>query len=78
MKCTGWLAQIKVHTKSNLSNLYLIPSGYYTRIENFEEINEKVLHYIEVMARPMVMYQTDHPIQWTSAYVGGRVRNFNW
>lgn len=25
------------------------------------------------MARPMVMYQNDHPIQWTPAYVGGKV-----
>lgn len=48
-------------------------SGYYTRIESFDKINERVLHYIEVLARPMVMYQTDHPIQWTPAYVGGRV-----
>lgn len=47
--------------------------GYYSRIQNFEEIKEKVLHYIEVMARPMVMYQNDHPIQWTPAYVGGKV-----
>ncbi|RZC42869.1 Ankyrin repeat domain containing protein [Asbolus verrucosus] len=50
--------------------------GYYTRIESFDEINEKVLHYIEVLARPMVMYQTDHPIQWTPAYVGGRADSF--
>ncbi|KYB29565.1 voltage-dependent calcium channel subunit alpha-2/delta-3 isoform X2 [Tribolium castaneum] len=50
--------------------------GYYTRIENFDEINQKVLHYIEVLARPMVMYQTDHPIQWTPAYVGGRADSF--
>ncbi|XP_068916556.1 voltage-dependent calcium channel subunit alpha-2/delta-3 isoform X1 [Tenebrio molitor] len=50
--------------------------GYYTRIESFDKINERVLHYIEVLARPMVMYQTDHPIQWTPAYVGGRADSF--
>lgn len=47
--------------------------GYYSRIEHYEQIRENVLHYIEVMARPMVMYQNDHPIHWTPAYVGGRV-----
>ncbi|KAJ8982828.1 hypothetical protein NQ317_010449 [Molorchus minor] len=51
--------------------------GYYTRISHYEEIRENVLHYIEVMARPMVMYQNDHPIQWTPAYVGGRADSFS-
>uniref|UniRef100_A0A6P7F144 Voltage-dependent calcium channel subunit alpha-2/delta-3 isoform X2 n=1 Tax=Diabrotica virgifera virgifera TaxID=50390 RepID=A0A6P7F144_DIAVI len=51
--------------------------GYYTRIQMYDEIREKVLHYIEVMARPMVMYQNDHPIYWTPAYVGGRADSFS-
>ncbi|KAJ8970014.1 hypothetical protein NQ314_001443 [Rhamnusium bicolor] len=51
--------------------------GYYTRIEHYEEIKGNVLHFIEVMARPMVMYQNDHPIQWTPAYVGGRADSFS-
>lgn len=55
------------------SNNCLFLPGYYTKINKVEEVKEKVLHYIEVMARPMVMYQNDHPIQWTPAYVGGRV-----
>ncbi|XP_018325617.1 voltage-dependent calcium channel subunit alpha-2/delta-3 isoform X2 [Agrilus planipennis] len=46
--------------------------GYYTRINRYDQIKHKVLHYIEVMARPMVMYQNDHPIQWSSAYLGGK------
>lgn len=25
------------------------------------------------MARPMVMYQNNHPIQWTPVYLGGKV-----
>ena len=32
-----------------------------------------VLNYISVMARPMVMYQNDHPITWTPVYAGGKV-----
>lgn len=36
-------------------------------------MKDKVLHYIEVMARPMVMYQNHHPIKWTPAYMGGKV-----
>ncbi|XP_048526284.1 voltage-dependent calcium channel subunit alpha-2/delta-3 isoform X1 [Dendroctonus ponderosae] len=51
--------------------------GYYTKIENYDEIKNRVFHYIEVMARPMVMYQNNHPIHWTSAYVGGRADSFS-
>ncbi|XP_018576080.1 voltage-dependent calcium channel subunit alpha-2/delta-3 isoform X2 [Anoplophora glabripennis] len=51
--------------------------GYYSRIEHYEQIRDNVLHYIEVMARPMVMYQNDHPIHWTPAYVGGRADSFS-
>ncbi|XP_045481988.1 voltage-dependent calcium channel subunit alpha-2/delta-3 isoform X2 [Harmonia axyridis] len=51
--------------------------GYYTRIKSANEIKRKVLHYTEVMARPMVMYQNDHPIQWTAAYVGGKADSFD-
>ena len=32
------------------------------------EVREKVLKYIPVMARPMVMYRDKHPIQWTGVY----------
>lgn len=48
--------------------------GFYARIPEYDVVKERVFHYVEVMARPMVMYQNDHPIQWTSAYVGGKVR----
>ncbi|XP_030748608.1 voltage-dependent calcium channel subunit alpha-2/delta-3 isoform X3 [Sitophilus oryzae] len=51
--------------------------GYYARIQSYDEIKQKVLHYIEVMARPMVMYQNDHPVYWTPAYVGGRADSFS-
>lgn len=48
-------------------------SGFYVRINDHDEIREKVFNYVSVMARPMVMYQADHPIQWSPAYIGGRV-----
>ncbi|XP_050313474.1 voltage-dependent calcium channel subunit alpha-2/delta-4 [Anthonomus grandis grandis] len=51
--------------------------GYYSRIETYNNINQEVLHYIEVMARPMVMYQNDHPIHWTPSYIGGRADSFS-
>nr|CAD7588141.1 unnamed protein product [Timema genevievae] len=47
--------------------------GYYVRVSSEGEAREKVLKYVSVMARPMVMYQNDHPIQWTPVYTGGKV-----
>lgn len=48
-------------------------SGYYEHIQKSDEIREKVLNYILVMARPLVMYESDHPIHWSSVYPGGKV-----
>ncbi|KAG8330702.1 Voltage-dependent calcium channel subunit alpha-2/delta-4 [Homalodisca vitripennis] len=46
--------------------------GYYEHVKSVEEVTEKVLNYVKVMARPMVMYQNDHPIHWTPVYAGGK------
>lgn len=62
-------------TKAAASRGFLKVSclGFYVRVAEYDEVKDKVFHYIEVMARPMVMYQNDHPVQWTPAYVGGKV-----
>ncbi|XP_022821817.1 voltage-dependent calcium channel subunit alpha-2/delta-3 isoform X1 [Spodoptera litura] len=46
--------------------------GFYVTINEHSEIKSKVLHFVEVLARPLVMYQTMHPVHWSPAYVGGR------
>ncbi|KAM3967735.1 LOW QUALITY PROTEIN: voltage-dependent calcium channel subunit stolid [Aphomia sociella] len=46
--------------------------GFYVTINEHSEIRGKVLHLVEVLARPLVMYQTVHPVHWSPAYVGGR------
>nr|XP_031849146.1 voltage-dependent calcium channel subunit alpha-2/delta-3 isoform X2 [Nomia melanderi] len=46
--------------------------GFYTRITHLEEIKSKVFEYVKVLARPMVLYQHDHPIHWSPVYVGGK------
>ncbi|RZF45628.1 hypothetical protein LSTR_LSTR010579 [Laodelphax striatellus] len=47
--------------------------GFYEHIKEVGEVREKVFNYIKVLARPMVMYQNDHPIQWTPVYAGGKI-----
>lgn len=53
--------------------LFPLKPGFHVSINEHAEIRTKVLHLIEVLARPLVMYQTVHPVHWSSAYVGGRV-----
>ncbi|KAK9497931.1 hypothetical protein O3M35_003829 [Rhynocoris fuscipes] len=61
--------------KSAATELYWIAcsnKGYYEYIEKPSEVDEKVLNYLRVLARPMVMYQNDHPIHWTPVYAAGQ------
>jgi len=43
-------------------------SGYYVPLSTLAEVREQVLHYIPVMARPLVLKKTDHPVTWTPVY----------
>ncbi|KAK6642464.1 hypothetical protein RUM43_003966 [Polyplax serrata] len=42
--------------------------GYYVHLSTLAEVREQVLHYIPVMARPLVLNRTNHPIVWTPVY----------
>lgn len=43
-------------------------TGYYVPLSTLAEVREQVLHYIPVMARPLVLTKTEHPINWTPVY----------
>jgi hypothetical protein len=47
--------------------LHLV-AGYYVPLSTLAEVREQVLHYIPVMARPLVLTKTEHPINWTPVY----------
>lgn len=57
-----------------ISYVFNNSTGFHVTINDHGEIKSKVLHFVEVLARPMVMYQTMHPVHWSHVYVGGRVR----
>lgn len=42
--------------------------GYYVHLSTLAEVREQVLQYIPVMARPLVLNRTNHPIVWTPVY----------
>jgi len=46
--------------------------GYFVSINNAEDAKRRVLDYALVMARPMVLYQADHPVHWSPVFMGGR------
>ncbi|XP_018057604.1 PREDICTED: voltage-dependent calcium channel subunit alpha-2/delta-3 [Atta colombica] len=56
----------------DLQNTACTTKGFYARITNADEIHNKVFEYVKVLARPMVLYQHDHPLHWSPAYVGGK------
>ncbi|XP_038109215.1 voltage-dependent calcium channel subunit alpha-2/delta-3 isoform X3 [Culex quinquefasciatus] len=61
--------------KSSGKNLYQMAcdnKGFYVQINSVEEAKRKVVEYALVMARPMVLYQADHPVHWSPVFTGGR------
>ncbi|XP_057336996.1 voltage-dependent calcium channel subunit alpha-2/delta-3 isoform X1 [Microplitis mediator] len=56
---------------SELQEMACANKGFYARVTSMEDVKTKVFEYVKVLARPMVLYQHDHPIHWTPAYVGG-------
>ncbi|XP_049277922.1 voltage-dependent calcium channel subunit alpha-2/delta-4 isoform X1 [Anopheles funestus] len=61
--------------KSGGKNLYKMAcenKGFFAQINSAEEARKKVVEYALVMARPMVLYQADHPVHWSPVFMGGR------
>lgn len=52
---------------------FLLILGFFEHIEDQRNLREKVLNYVLVMARPLVMYQTDHPVYWSPVYLASKV-----
>nr|XP_022916420.1 voltage-dependent calcium channel subunit alpha-2/delta-4 [Onthophagus taurus] len=42
--------------------------GYYSHIDTLEQVTKSVYEYVKVIARPLVLQGTEHPISWTHAY----------
>lgn len=42
--------------------------GYYVHLSTFAEVREDVLQYVPVIARPLVLNKTHHPVVWSQLY----------
>lgn len=55
--------------------------GYYVHLSTLAEVREQVLNYIPVMARPLVLNKTYHPILWSQFYadtVEPKMTDWSW
>jgi hypothetical protein len=62
---------VLLHTdgeKHNMGCVLFDSLGYYVHLSTLAEVREQVLNYIQVMARPMVLHRTEHPVIWTPVY----------
>lgn len=59
-------------SKDTLHDMACENKGYFVQVNSVEDARTKVLDYALVMARPMILYQADHPIHWSPVFVGGR------
>ncbi|XP_034240269.1 voltage-dependent calcium channel subunit alpha-2/delta-4 [Thrips palmi] len=59
-------------TASELNKIACGNKGYFNRMSNRKDVRAQVLKYVSVMSRPLVMYQNEHPVQWTPVYRGGK------
>lgn len=58
-------------SRSNMHTIACTNKGFYVQVNNEDEARRQVINYALVMARPMVLYQADHPIHWSPVFVGG-------
>lgn len=62
-------------SRESMHSIACSNKGYYVQINTPEDAKKRVVEYALVMARPMVLYQADHPIHWSPVFVGGRSGN---
>lgn len=53
---------------TNIKKMACDNRGYYVHLSTHAEVREQVLEYIPVMARPLVLNRTHHPVLWSQVY----------
>ncbi|KAG5680433.1 hypothetical protein PVAND_009941 [Polypedilum vanderplanki] len=65
----------------NIKDMACNNRGFYVHINTLAEVREQVLEYIPVMARPLVLNRTHHPIVWSHIYadvVDTQLTDYEW
>ncbi|XP_037897519.1 voltage-dependent calcium channel subunit alpha-2/delta-3 isoform X2 [Glossina fuscipes] len=59
-------------SRNNLHEMACSNKGFFVQINDISDARRKVIDYALVMARPMIMYQADHPIHWSPVFTAGK------
>ncbi|XP_046806243.1 voltage-dependent calcium channel subunit alpha-2/delta-4 isoform X1 [Lucilia cuprina] len=59
-------------SRSNLHEMACSNKGFFVQINDLDDARRKVMDYALVMARPMIMYQADHPVHWSPVFMAGK------
>lgn len=51
-----------------IKEMACINQGYYVHLSVLSEVREQVLKYLPVMARPLVLGRSQHPVIWSHVY----------
>jgi voltage-dependent calcium channel alpha-2/delta-3 len=65
----------------NIKDMACNNRGFYVHINTLAEVREQVIEYIPVMARPLVLNRTHHPIIWSQIYadvVDTQLTDYEW
>lgn len=62
-------------SRDSMHSIACSNKGYFVEVNTPEDARKRVVEYALVMARPMVLYQADHPIHWSPVFVGGKSGN---
>ncbi|CAB3369336.1 Hypothetical predicted protein [Cloeon dipterum] len=46
--------------------------GFFSRVSSRQDAKEAALKHVEVLARPLVLYQNNHPLYWSPSFVDVR------
>lgn len=65
-----------VHTNVSLDSSVWNGSGFFVHIHSVEEVQQQVLKYINVIARPMILDGSEPPPTWTHANIDDTVSYF--
>lgn len=63
-----YLVGREVTDMKNIKYMACENQGYYVHLSSNAEVREEVLNYIPVVARPLVLGKTYHPVIWSQVY----------